>query len=316
MNKAGHILVWMMITIISTGCTGEITSGSRATQTFSPPENPYKVNTVTPGPTQTETPVPTEQLLLSTPTPFKHVIQSGETLYRLALQYNVSLDRLVSANPGLDTSMISVGTEVTIPLEDNDDFGISLPTPHPVQIGDPSCIPTMDEGLWCFVSVKNDLEITLDNVSAGINIYDGENNLFKSYTAIPPLDYYFPDRDIPLSVFIPQPLPEEYLVNPILLTALPSDIKKPRTEIINQDISYNDPKTIAEISGDINIKGSLVDEDQVWIAAIAYSEGSVVGIRKWVSSDPITENNEISFELVLYSLGPTIDKVQLYSELH
>ena len=116
MNKAGSILVWMMITVISTGCMGEVTSASDATQTLSPPLNPYKVNTKTPGPISTDIPIPTEQFVLPTPTPFKHVIQSGDTLYGLALKYNVSLDRLVSANPGLDTSMISVGTEVTIPF--------------------------------------------------------------------------------------------------------------------------------------------------------------------------------------------------------
>jgi len=306
----------MMIIVISTGCSGEVTSASNATQTFSPPLNPYEVNTITPGPTSTVTPKPTEHLLLPTPTPFKHIIQSGETLYGLALQYNVSLDRLVSANPGLDTSIISIGTEITIPLEDSDDFSISMPTPHPAKMGDPTCLSTGEDGLWCFVSLHNDLEITLENLAAGINLYDGDQDLVQSFTAIPPLDYLFPDQIIPLSVYIPPPIPEDYLVNSVLLTALPSEIKKARTEIINQDINFINPNTIAEISGEIKIMDSLVDENQLWVAAIAYNEGNVVGIRKWVSSGAISEDKEIIFELVLYSLGPDIDEVQLNSELH
>ena len=306
----------MMIIVISTGCSGEVTSASNATQTFSPPLNPYEVNTIIPGPTSTVTPSPTEQLLLPTPTPFKHTIQSGETLYGLALQYNVSLDRLVSENPGLDTSIISIGTEITIPLEDSDDFGISMPTPHPAKMGDPTCLSTEEDGLWCFVSVHNDLEITLENLAVGINLYDGDQDLVQSFTAIPPLDYLFPDQIIPLSVYIPSPIPEDYLVNSVLLIALPSEIKKSRTEIINQDVNFNNPNTIAEISGEIKIMDSLVDENQLWVAAIAYNEGNVVGIRKWVSTGAISEDKEIPFELVLYSLGPDIDEVQLYSELH
>ena len=101
-----------------------------------------------------------------------------------------------------------------------------------------------------------------------------------------------------------------------LLTAFPSERKKTKTEIVDSDLDYNEDKTIVEINGDVEPKGELVKENQIWIAAIAYHQGEPVGIRKWVSKTNLTEGESIPFQLYLYSLGPEIDKIALFSELH
>jgi LysM repeat protein len=46
----------------------------------------------------------------------KHIVASGETLYSITTKYNISVDELKKANPGL-TSTISVGQELTIPTK-------------------------------------------------------------------------------------------------------------------------------------------------------------------------------------------------------
>ena len=82
------------------------------------------------------------------------------------------------------------------------------------------------------------------------------------------------------------------------------------------DLEYSKDKTSANIRGKVQPIGELVIENQIWIAAIAYHQEKPVGIRKWVSDNNLTEDEDIPFQLNLFSLGPEIDNVDLFSELH
>ncbi|MEM8903434.1 MAG: LysM domain-containing protein [Actinomycetota bacterium] len=47
-----------------------------------------------------------------------HVIESGDLLYDLALEYGTSVDAVLAANPQVDPDAVSIGTEVLIPLSE------------------------------------------------------------------------------------------------------------------------------------------------------------------------------------------------------
>lgn len=65
--------------------------------------------TATAAPTATPPPITTETLLI------KHVVEEGETLLSIALQYNISVEEIQQAN-GLTSELIRVGDELTIPV--------------------------------------------------------------------------------------------------------------------------------------------------------------------------------------------------------
>ena len=317
MKNEVKFLGWMMFAlVIASGCQASATTLTNTPQQISPPLTPFQVKTNTPTVTATPIIVPTEQPLFPSPTPFKHVIQPGDTLFWIALKYNISLDRLVSANPDIDTRILTVGNQLNIPFEADEDLSIPTPTPYPVSINTPTCLLTNDGGMWCFSDIHNDQGISLENISAALNLYNDENKLVQSYIAIPPLNYLFPDQTIPLSVFIPPPIPEGYQVTAILITSLPSERDQALTEILAPEIRYNEDRTIAEIAGSVRVEEFTSDENQVWVAAVAYSDGNPVGIRKWISAGKLQPGEDIVFEMNLYSLGPPIDRIQLFSELH
>jgi len=232
------------------------------------------------------------------------------------LKYDISLDRLVSANPGMDTSILTVGDQLNIPFDSDEDLSIPTPTPYPVLVNTPTCLLTNDGGMWCFSDIYNNQGLSLENISTALNLYNDENKLIQSYIAIPPLNYLFPGQTIPVSVFIPPPLPEGYQVSGILITSLPSERDKALTEILDLWIQYNDDKTIAEITGSVRVKEITTADNQIWVAAVAYSDGNPVGIRKWISAGELQPGENFVFEMILYSLGPPIEKIQLFSELH
>ncbi|MCJ7716996.1 MAG: LysM peptidoglycan-binding domain-containing protein [Anaerolineales bacterium] len=317
MKYVGKILSWYLaVLVITTGCRSAGAIPTSTSHPISPPLTPYQAKTNTPVPSATPIIKPTDQPLLPSPTPFKHIIQSGDTLYALALLYNISLDRLVSANPGIDTSILSVGIEINIPFGGEDDLAVPTPTPHPVLVGAPTCLLTNDGGMWCFAIINNSQELRLENISTALNLFDRENNLIQSYVAILPLNYLYPDQAIPVSAFIPPPLPEDYRVTATLLTSLPSEQLGPATRISNVEIIYMDNKNIADIEGSVRILENPSKEDQVWIAAVAYTNGNPVGIRKWISEGGLEPGIDIIFNLSIYSLGPAIDEIKLFSELH
>ncbi len=45
-----------------------------------------------------------------------HVVESGDLLYDLALEYGTSVDAVLAANPTIDPDNVAIGAEVVIPL--------------------------------------------------------------------------------------------------------------------------------------------------------------------------------------------------------
>ena len=122
-------LISIGIALLAAGCGEGTTPEVFSTLTIAPPLNPYLSATRTPDqPTPTTTTVaPTTEPLIPSATPFKHTVQPGDTLFGIAIQYNISLDELVSANPGIDTSLLSLGTELNIPSPGEDQGGVPTP---------------------------------------------------------------------------------------------------------------------------------------------------------------------------------------------
>jgi len=317
MTKKGSILVWILgILVMLTACAPGSQNAPISTLTIAPPLNPYQSRTSTPIIPTATVPLPTDQPLLPTATPFSHSVQPGDTLYGIAIQYNISLDKLVSANPGVDTSLLSIGTKLVIPFSEEDELSVPTPTPYQVPISEPVCYPTKDGGVWCYLMVENTQKLALESLSASFNLYDEKQEQVQSVVAIPPLNMLFPDQKIPLSAFIKPAQVDQYRVTGTLLTALPSERTEPLTAITDYSVKYTQENKVAQITGVVEVLATKVDGNQIWIAVVGLSDGEPVGIRKWTSGESVDPETAYPFEIQLYSLGPRIDQVLLLSELH
>ncbi len=317
MRKKGFKLAWILgILVFLSACSSGSQNTPLSTLTIAPPLNPYQAQTSTLViPTATVL-LPTDLPLIPTATPFNHSVQPGDTLYGIAIQYNISLDKLVSANPGVDTSLLSIGTSLVIPFSEEDELSVPTPTPYPVPLTDPVCYSTKDGAIWCYVMVENTQDLVLENLSAVFNLYDQKQELIQSVIAIPPLNTLFPDEKIPLAAFINPAQVDQYRVTGTLITALPSERTQPLTEITDYSVKYSQENKVAQISGSVDVLASAVVGNQIWIAAVAFSAGEPVGIRKWISPESVAPETSYSFNIQLYSLGPRIDQILLLSELH
>jgi len=307
-------LIITSILLISASCSSGGVTEIPASQTIAPPRNPYQASSQTPQPATATVPLPTSEPLIPTATPFKHAVQPGETLYGIAVQYNITLDELVLANPGVNTNTLSIGTELNIPLKDNP-LLVPTPTPYPLPLSEPACYPTEDEGLWCYLMLNNDQEIALENITAAFNFYDDQQELVRSVIASPPLNRLFPGQSIPVGAWIEDPPQNRTGITASLLTAFPSDLDESQVEITDYSVTYSLENRIATVSGIFQIIDPEASGSQVWMVGYALSEGIPSGVRKWVSNQQLSTETSYDFEFQIYSLGPAIDRIQLLAEL-
>lgn len=337
MNR--FILVVTIIIFLLAGCSQPALQ-SEPTSTHPAKISLYRTST----PSPTSSPIPTRLATIPvtpapTATPFTHVIKKDDTMLGIALFYDVKLEELLASNPETDPHFMTVGKTLVIPLQAADPAESAPPTPVPVSLAPPVCYQTADDGVWCFVIVVNEHENALENLSAQVGLFSNNGDNLASDIAIPPVNHILPGQSVPLVVFFPPPVDEDYISQGALLTSIEVNEAGGRYLQVSAEVSENKiaPDGMsAHLTGTITVPEGSPPPRIVWVAAVAYDqEGNVSGVRKWDSStidgcqlaDAVQEVPEaasppvsalhpncLNFDLTVYSLGPEIHRVELLFE--
>jgi len=276
----------------------------------------FEFSTQEPEPTKTQVPEGNSEPVLPTPTPFKHTIQTNDTLSGIAFQYGVLLDRLIAANPTVNPNFLVPGDELIIP--NSEGAIISYPTPTPVNLAVDfqSCLGSLDGGLWCFPTIQNNQSGTVENVSVSLKLISSNSDEIYTQSAVPALNYLSPGERIPAAAYFPPPIPSDYQIRATLQTSLITENPPPPVSLPDPEIDMASDLLSAQIQGVISLPDSLEGIQSVWVAAVGYSGESVVGYRKWISSQILTPGAELPFQFALYSLGPELTKIEVQAEFH
>jgi LysM repeat protein len=289
---------------------------------------------VTPIP-QSVTPVPVTPT--PTKTPFRHTVEKGDTMLEIAIRYGIELEDLQAVNSGVDPNMLSVGSQLIIPLNDDVQNSVATPTPVPVMLRSPDCHPTADQGVWCFVVVENSFPYALEDVSAWVGLFSERGDLINEGIAFSPLNLVGSNETIPLMVFFTPPVPASITAKARMLTAVAlsgNDNRYLESAVDISEVIIRPNGLSAVVNGKVNFPNGTRYPRVVWIAVVAYGDsGSVIGVRKWevlfpqthyeplstVSPDEINAATPVSisplpFEIVVYSLGSAIDRIEVLSE--
>jgi hypothetical protein len=275
-----------------------------------------------------------------TPTPFTYPVKKGDTLLAIAIRYGVSLQDLMAANPDVNPRILSIGTELIIPLEQSGATPEAVPTATPVPVGlkPPRCYPTAAGGLWCFAAMENERSQALENLSGWISLATPGGEIITGTLAIPPLDLLPAGQRLPLAAYFPAPLPEGVSASAQLLTASPVSPDSGRYLPVQVEISQTTLEAnglMATVSGRIdyplNAAGEITGTSTltmtvppanelptagtVWAVVVAYGvEGDIVGMRKWEAQKPLPAGKHREFEITVYSSGPQIARTEVLAE--
>ena len=288
-------------------------AGNAETAATLAPAVPYQ--TVPPSETPTVIP-PLTGIILPTPTTFTYTVVQGDTLNGIARRYGVTPEALLAANPGIQLAVLSVGTTLIIPTG-NEIPGEPTPTPAPLPVQQARCWSEKDGGLWCFALVQNEYAETLENLSAQFTLLDANGQELASQAAFALLNTLPPGQSMPLAVHFPPQVQTDVTVRVQVLTAirlLPGDTRYlpvlPENTLVRVEASGQ----MAQVTGRVILTGAGT-ANTLWVLATSYdAAGSVVGVRRWESPSALTADAPISFDFLVYSVGPGIDRVEFLAE--
>ena len=224
---------------------------------------------------------------------------------------------LLAANPGIQPAALPVGTTLIIPTS-NIIPAEPTPTPAPLPVQQARCWSETDGGLWCFALVQNEYAETLENLSAQFTLLDASGQELASQAVFALLDTLPPGQSMPLAVHFPPHLQTNVAVRVQVLTAirlLPGDTRVTCRSCRRTPWSAWMPSgRTAQVTGRVILTGAGT-ANTLWVLATAYdAAGNVVGVRRWESPSALTADAPVSFDFLVYSVGPAIDRVEFLAE--
>lgn len=258
-------------------------------------------------PTPTFTPSPT-------PTPVIHLVQSGDTLFGIALEYGVTVDGLLRANGLAESDILSIGQALVIPLEEEEipDEGfivvpegnaiLPTPTPMPLTTAGVALYETPVGGIWCMGEVLNTTGGAVTNIQVEVTLVAADGTPIVTTRVLVAADYLPAEARAPFSVLFRAPPPG----------VADAEVRLIRGEAVSPITAGFVPLQVAGAEGSISgpqyrVRGTLVNAaaptvGRVTVVATIYNaDGNVVGYRQLTMSESvqIASGAQQAFDLLL-----------------
>jgi LysM repeat protein len=210
MNKLRRCVALISLTW-TTACGGQVVSGPTPTL--------ESLAVILPSPTvratfspQMLTPIPTNTPA-PTSTPVVHIVQPGDTLLGIALQYGVTLDALQQVNGVLRPDTLQIGQPIIIPIGlpgvstagGAAEFLLPTPAPAAVVITNTAHYLTPVGSLWVLGEVFNPTDQPLENVRVRVGLMDGAGREIGSDFTFTVLDFVPANGRSPFGILFADP---------------------------------------------------------------------------------------------------------------
>ena len=258
----------------------------------------------------------------ATATPVTHVVAAGETMLGIAIDFGVSLEALVAANPTVQARFLSIGTVLVIPPPAGG-LGaaathLAPPPPAPVDLSQPVCYPTGSAGLYCLVEARNPNSLPLDGVSARFILAGPDGLPFASQTVFGALDLIPPGAAVPLAaLFAPAPGQHVAATGLELLSAILVSEPLSTTQTVVLDVSAPPGAVLAgrwTVAGSVRNPSSL-PLPEAWVLLSVYDAGGhLAGFRKQSLANGIGAGETRPFSISSDSFSVGIDHGLLLAE--
>jgi LysM repeat protein len=281
----------------------------------------YATETLTP--TMTDTPInaPTATLApTQTPTPRAYAVKDKDTMSVIAFRNGLTLEELKAANPGVDPYLLTVGMTLYIPAPSNISATAQAPTPTAVALGTGAvnCLTSATGGKYCFAVVNNGQEFEVGNISAEFRLTNPVNGEVLTRPATLPAARIGAGSSTVLFAFFAPPVFTNPQVTLQLLTASQAGsatVNPPAVSITDPVVTISDDGLSVAVSGQVSVDAGSADTATVWVTAAAFdANGRVTGVRRLELADGVMIGSAVPFEMIIYSLGGKIDRVELYTD--
>jgi murein DD-endopeptidase MepM/ murein hydrolase activator NlpD len=137
-----------------------------------------------------------------TPTPIIYTIQPGDTLLKIAIQFNSTTESIQEINGIADPRFLQIGQILIIPpSEESADTPPSpTPTPLPLEVTSINFQRAPDGTLWCLGTVHNPGDVPITEVVVEAALLDGTGVLLSREAAFTQLDVVQPGHSVPFAI--------------------------------------------------------------------------------------------------------------------
>jgi LysM repeat protein len=303
--------------LVATACDGLVTPPP-PTPTVTPAQDAVSPDLSTPTlapeiyltpipPTPTFTPSPT-------PTPVLHIVEQGDTLFGIALEYGVTVSGLLQANGLSEDDFLRIGQALIIPLEEDEDDeaggapmavgNMILPTPTPLALPTDgvAIYETPVGGAWCMGEVVNTTGGPVTNLQVEVTLLGPDGSPLISARSLAAADYLPPEGRAPFSVLFREP--------PAGFTD--ARVRLVRGEALSDITAGFTPLAVVETAGSISgpqyrVRGAVVNTGEqsvtrlAIVATIYNAAGDVVGYRQVTMGEEIVlaPGQQHTFDLLL-----------------
>jgi LysM repeat protein len=256
------------------------------------------VTSALPTATRPNTPTPS-------PTPIIHVVQSGETLIAIALQYGVTVPALQSANGIDDPASLQVNQALIIPVgeesrADTSDLGGPTPTPVAFAIEGFNCQEEPVGSLWCLGEVVNSTQTSLENVRLRVSLHNAAGQELMGGEAQSALDLVPSGERAPFGILFTSP-PEDatrYSAHSIRAEAS-SEPGIRYAALAFDEVEAGPVGSLFEVTGQVTNPGQRSVTAVMVVVTTYDSAGMVTGFRQARLAEDIPAGGSVPFAVSL-----------------
>lgn len=316
-------LLFLFISLICiwlTSCSNENVELVTATVTPSPTVRPIIgviLETVTPDramPTIQTGPSTEAGELTFTPTPYLYTVQDGDTLFDLAVRFQLTVEDLKNLNPDVDPSLLSIGQQLILPPGSDEQAppeikSMGLPD---LKIAGLRSYPRKDRGIWILGEVVNTGDVDVEYVQVEVFLDDPDGDSQKSETFWAEPGIIPAGARAPFGRFLEGYNGDTAIANAVVLEASPViDLGNRYLDLSAQDseITFKDEYRV--LAGTIKNTGLDVATSILIIATLYDEEAGVTGYYYTILDETISPGDTHSFEIELLPPGRVIESFSL-----
>jgi LysM repeat protein len=307
-NFSDNGIAWLLVvTLMLTSCGQVVTAEAPTVEPVVEASPAISLATIPPRPTATlamptaappDTPTPS-------PAPIVHVVQAGETLIAIAIQYGVSLAALQAAN-GIDSpESLQINQELVIPTGEEsqgDSLELLLPTPTPVSFAiEGVALYEISVGsLWCLGEVVNSTEASLENVQLRVGLYNAAGQELLGGDVSAALDLISPGGRAPFGILFASP-PDDfdrYLVRPVRAESSSEPASRYAVLEMSQ-IEANPVGPLFEVVGSVTNPAQQTVTSTMVVVTTYDAEGLVTAFRQAKLPDDLPPGASAEFSISL-----------------
>jgi LysM repeat protein len=251
------------------------------------------------------------------PTPIIYVIEEGDTLLALAIDWGTTVKEILALNPGLQPALLQIGQQVILPPRTAAPGAVRVPDDLPDGVSVAGVWPYANPagGWWLLGEVVNDSEQPVENVQLTVNLLDNAGNVLQSHPAWATNSVIRPGGRSPFGVLaVEAPADFDHAAAMITAGNGVSDLGSRYLDLVATETKLIEEEGINRLSGQVQNEGAANAAAVAVVVTLYDDAGQVTGYVQQRLEGSLAPGASIPFSLDVVPPGGMVDHYDISAE--